>query len=220
MEFLLNSTKRIKNPFLKILKIILILLLLSKSKELTCDKVASLPKDFETLLPNYKNLPKVHIYNYFFLTETNSKNNNLNELILKIQIPNPSVFKLQITPFHARLKISFNDISFYANSNIPSDYSNFDLNNLFNGEIIIKFTDVIFEQDSMSLEMKKTMSTDSFCNEPYFLLEISFENKEHYNKRLNSIYQQNKILSDLTNEYYQVFQELKNAEVKKKEKIY
>ena len=66
MEFLLNSTKRIKNPFLKILKIILILLLLSKSKELTCDKVASLPKDFETLLPNYKNLPKVHIYNYFF----------------------------------------------------------------------------------------------------------------------------------------------------------
>ena len=62
------------------------------------------------------------------------------------------------------------------------------------------------------------MSTDSFCNEPYFLLEISFENKDHYNKRLNSIYQQNKILSDLTNEYYQVFQELKNAKVKKKGK--
>ena len=39
-------------------------------------------------------------------------------------------------------------------------------------------------------------------------------------KRLKSIYQENKVLSDLTNEYYKVFEELKNAEVKKKEKIY
>ena len=179
--------------------------IISKSSELTCDKVATLPKEFENLLPNYQYLPKVHLFNYFFLTESNT-NTIENDLKLKIQIPNPSVFKIQVTAFHARMTVSFNDISFNVNSNLPSDYSIFESNNLISGEIIIKFTDIIFEQDSMTLEMKKTMSSDSFCNEPYMLLELAFENSDHYfNKRLKNIYQENKILSDLTNEYYKVF---------------
>jgi len=215
----MELTIKYKIKIFKIFYLILLLNVILNTSELTCDKIAILPNDFENIIPNYQYLPKVHLFNYFFLTESNTKSNeNEKELILKIQISNPSIFKIQVTTFHSRLKVSFNDISFNVNSNIPSDYSNFDLNNLINGEIIIKFSNIIFEQDSMSLEMKKTMSSDSFCNEPYMLLEIAFENKDHYNKRLNNIYQENKILNDLTNEYYNVFEELKNAEIKKKGK--
>ena len=216
MVFMNFNTKK-NEKYILMIQILIFMVSILKTSELTCDKVAILPKNFDNLFPNYQYLPKVHLFNYFFLTESNT-NTIENNLKLKIQISNPSVFKIQVTTFHARMKVSFNDISFNVNSNIPSDYSLFDLDNLINGEITIKFTDIIFEQDSMSLEMKKTMSSDSFCNEPYMLLEIAFENKDHYKKRLHNIHQENKILTDLTNEYYKVFEELKNAEIKRKGK--
>ena len=82
----------------------LIIISLKITIQLTCDKVASLPKDFENLLPNYQFLPRVHIFNYFFLSESNS---NSDDIKLKINITKPSIFKLQITPIHARMKITF-----------------------------------------------------------------------------------------------------------------
>ena len=57
------------NKFYKIYQIpflIILSLLISKSSELTCDKVATLPKEFDNLIPNYQYLPKVHLFNYFF----------------------------------------------------------------------------------------------------------------------------------------------------------
>ena len=45
----------------------ILLLLFQFSFSLTCEKVASLPKDFDTLLPNHHKLVRAHLANYFFL---------------------------------------------------------------------------------------------------------------------------------------------------------
>ena len=83
---------------LRILFLFLSFLLIKNSLSLTCDKVAVLPKNFENLLPNYEKLPRVHIYNNFFLSEINT---NSDSIKLKINILKHSIFKLQVTPFHA-----------------------------------------------------------------------------------------------------------------------
>ena len=193
----------------------LIILTLKISLQLTCDKVASLPKNFDNLLPNYQLLPRVHIFNYFFLSESNS---NSDDIKLKINITKPSIFKLQITPIHARMKITFENYSKNAKSGIPIDFNIYKEDKLIEGLITIKFSNIINEQDTMSIEMINTMSSDTFCNEPYMLLEIAFEDYEHYKLRLKDINQQNKNLFDFNKDFFQIFQDIKNAEVKKKGK--
>ena len=193
----------------------LIIISLKITIQLTCDKVASLPKDFENLLPNYQFLPRVHIFNYFFLSESNS---NSDDIKLKINITKPSIFKLQITPIHARMKISFENYSKNAKSGIPIDFNIYKEDNLIEGLITIRFSNIINEQDTMSIEMINSMSSDTFCNEPYMLLEIAFEEYDHYKLRLKDINQQIKNLYDFNQDFFQIFQDIKNAEVKKKGK--
>ena len=50
-----------------ILSLLILFVTISFCLSLNCDTVASLPSDFETLLPNYDKLQRLHIQNYFFL---------------------------------------------------------------------------------------------------------------------------------------------------------
>ena len=201
---------------LRILFLFLSFLLIKNSLSLTCDKVAVLPKNFENLLPNYEKLPRVHIYNNFFLSEINT---NSDSIKLKINILKPSIFKLQVTPFHARMKVEIENYSAKeAKSGIPIEFNIYEKNKLFEGLITIKFTNIINEQDTMSIEISQSMSSDAFCNEPYMLLELAFEEYEHFNNRINNINQQNNGLYEFGEDFFQIFKDIKNAEVKKKGK--
>ena len=103
--------------FLFIFSILLIYPKLTSS--LSCNKVANYPNDFSNLIPNYQLLPKVHSFNYFFLTDYD----DLPTMTMKINIPSPSILKLQITPIHARMKITFENYSKNAKSGIPIDFN-------------------------------------------------------------------------------------------------
>ena len=107
-----------------------------------------------------------------------------------------------------------------AKSGIPIEFNIYEKNKLFEGLITIKFTNIINEQDTMSIEISQSMSSDSFCNEPYMLLELAFEEYEHFNNRINNINRQINGLYEFGEDFFQIFKDIKNAEVKNKEKIY
>src|SRR5689334_16123258 len=70
---------------------------------LTCDKVASLPKDFDLLLPDNQKLKKIHLSDYFFLDEIKDQTKPLS---IKINIKEKSLFKVQVTPRHTHVTMT------------------------------------------------------------------------------------------------------------------
>ena len=192
---------------------------------LSCNKVANYPNDFSNLIPNYQLLPKVHSFNYFFLTDYD----DLPTMTMKINIPSPSILKLQITPIHARIKINLlfkNGDSIvneknYAFSNIPFDYNINEKNKLFQGELEIKIYDVIPEEDYMNIDIKNSMNEDSFCNEPYMQFEFSYENYEHFLNRLDNIKRENKNIELLNKDIFDIIENLRYTNLKLKgEELY
>ena len=69
---------------------------------MSCNKVATLPPEFDILLPNHNKLKRAHLSNYFFIQDNNDKN----EQSLHIPIQKKSVIKLQITPYHTQIRIN------------------------------------------------------------------------------------------------------------------
>ena len=192
---------------------------------LSCNKVANYPNDFSNLIPNYQLLPKVHSFNYFFLTDYD----DLPTMTMKINIPSPSILKLQITPIHARIKINLlfkNGDSIvneknYAFSNIPFDYNIYEKNKLFQGELEIKIYDVIPEEDYMNIDIKNSMNEDSFCNEPYMQFEFSYENYDHFLNRLDNIKRENKNIELLNKDIFDIIENLRYTNLKLKgEELY
>ena len=84
--------------------LVIFLLIYRYANSLTCDKVASLPPNFDTLLPNHHKLYRAHLTNYFFLDEANEGE----ELKFHLKIHKKSVIKLQVTPYHTSIKIDIN----------------------------------------------------------------------------------------------------------------
>ena len=106
----------------------LFITLLSPTSQLSCNKVANYPNDFNNLIPNYQLLPKVHSFNYFFLTDYDE----IPTMTMKINIPQLSILKLQIIPIHSRININLTfkngestikEENFFAISGIPFDYN-------------------------------------------------------------------------------------------------
>ena len=204
--------------FLFILSILLANPILISS--LSCNKVANYPNDFNNLIPNYQLLPRVHSFNYFFLTDYD----DIPTMTMKVNIPSLSILKLQITPIHARMKISLlfktgNSIekkSYFAFSNIPFDYNIYEKDKLFQGDLYIKIYSIIPEEDYMNIDIKNTINEDSFCNEPYMQFEFSFENYEHYLNRLDNIKRENKDIELLNKDIFDIIENLRNTDLKLK----
>ena len=150
-------------------------------------------------------------------------------MTMKINIPSPSILKLQITPIHARIKINLlfkNGDSIvneknYAFSNIPFDYNIYEKNKLFQGELEIKIYDVIPEEDYMNIDIKNSMNEDSFCNEPYMQFEFSYENYDHFLNRLDNIKRENKNIELLNKDIFDIIENLRYTNLKLKgEELY
>ena len=194
----------------------ILLLLFQFSFSLTCEKVASLPKDFDTLLPNHHKLVRAHLANYFFLDDTNDGN----ALNFKLNIPKKSIVKIQITPFHANLKIDIKTQrtfdTYTSISGIPVDFTVLDPSALVEGDVNISFYDVLPQQDTLNMEIRDIVNRDTVCNVPYMMLEILYEHYEHYEKRIKEIAINSNELPDFKQDFWSVFNDLDKAKVKAK----
>lgn len=196
--------------------LVIFLLIYRYANTLTCDKVASLPPNFDTLLPNHHKLYRAHLTNYFFLDEANEGE----ELKFHLKILKKSVIKLQVTPYHTSIKIDIDTPklkdSLETTSGVPIDFTLLDPKNMFEGELVMKFYDLIPLQDTMAQEIKDSVSKDTVCNVPYMVFEILYEHYEHFQARVIDISKIVHNLPDFTHDFWNVFQDLSKADVKNK----
>ena len=52
------------------------------------------------------------------------------------------------------------------------------------------------------------MSIDSFCNESYMLIELAFEEYEHFNNRINNINRQINGLYEFGEDFFQICKDI------------
>ena len=182
---------------------------------LSCNKVATLPNEFDVLLPQHNALKRVHVSNYFFI-----QSNNNNDIHIRIPIYTKSVVKLQVTPYHTQLAVRVacptRTTTLTASSGIPVDFTLLNHNDLFVGDLYVTFTEHMQEQDTMNQELRSLMISDTICTQPYMLFEIYYEHYEHYMNRMNDINSYINDLNSFSYEFWNVFNELSNAEMKTK----
>lgn len=162
-----------------------------------CEKVANLPKDFESLLPNYTKLNRFHLLNYFFLESEHS--NSIN-----VDLKDKSILKLLAIPKLADVKIeitlpNMEKIHLNGYQDIPVDYLNL---NLSPGQL--RFT---FEL-KVSGESEKT---NKICNSPFFQLEILIENKKTFQQRNSKLKKDLRNLDDFHTFFDDAFRKVSDA---------
>jgi len=69
-----------------IIAILILFFAVQTTFSLNCDTVASLPDDFNTLLPQYDKLNRIHLQNFFFIEEDQKQ-------LMKINLRGKSIFK-------------------------------------------------------------------------------------------------------------------------------
>ena len=192
--------------------LLMILNLFSFGLSQSCDQVATLPKDFSLLLPQYEKLKRIHLLNYFFLDDVKSDSAGDHKVTpnsLKISLSERSVFKLQMTPQHVGVEISVKlngkSVVLEAAPGIPVDYTWF--SPVESGQIELDFFVIALEDEESREELRKRTIHDKICNTPYMKLEIFIEENEHLQNRLKAI---KKETSDLENLQSVNFNEMVN----------
>ena len=171
-----------KSFMLNVFIIILVFLCLKDTRSAICDKVSSLPNDFNSLLPDYTTLNQIHSLNYIFLDEEQIKT--------KISLTKPSSFK--IIAYARNAEISFrviknqNELTAQEGLNLPVEFIDFNSEGDYT-IIFDKIRDVQFNEN------------DLICNQPYLQIEIFIERVELVNKKLDSLKKNNGKLPSLDN---------------------
>lgn len=181
-----------KNFFI-IIKLSCIILIflnnISNVNSAECDKVSSLPKHFDQLLPDYNSQNLIHSSYYIFMDD---EENSMNIKVLK-----DSVIKILVSPKHFDLEFKVeknNNIIFEKESlYLPVEFSNIgDIDYKLEFESLSRQRssefvnyNVIFKS-LRSILPSKEEDKDLICNEPYIIFEILIESQLSLFKRLET----------------------------------
>jgi hypothetical protein len=179
-----------------------------------CEKVATLPKDFQHILPQYEKLKRLHVSNFFFLDDSPGKDvgstlggNQEPSNYLKINLSEKSVFKVQITPHHVgievNLKINNQDVLLETSPGVPLDYTSYQAINP--GQVELWFSVSRDEDNQVESELSSKTSHDSSCNLPYMKLEVYIEEHSHLMDRLKHIRRETDKLEELSMNLSEMF---------------
>jgi hypothetical protein len=162
--------------------IFLLLLFAGLAYLIPCDKVAMLPSDFADLIPEGERLQKIHLHQFFFLDEPTSSLSNPNSI--KIDIRERSVFKVQVTPKMAdlrmELKLNGQTINLETTADIPIDYTSLSLNS---GTVQLDIFMISAEENRK--ELINASVGDLICNSAYMVFEIYLERVNIFEERRN-----------------------------------
>lgn len=189
--------------FFKMKKLILFLIFLIHllkpffTNASNCNRVANLPEQMENLLPNYDKLNRLHISNLFFL-ETENPNK------ITINVREPSVFKILITPYLADIEVqvflpSGEKETLEGYQDLPVSFLNFEITS---GQITLNF------KHKTSSEIK---SNNKECNFPFFAMEMLLENKNDFKNRNSKVRKELEKLEDFSSYFIDVFRKIKNG---------
>ena len=167
------------NIFLLLLNILIQFIL----NDQPCDSVASLPSDLKTLIPDYEEQFKIHIFNNYFLEQGERTE-------FKIIFPRNSVFKMSLTPKYLDVNLlltsnknggDMENKQFSLSRNLPFDFTTLKASA---GEEVT----VIFEiSNENSVENQVLLKRNYFCNSPYMEFELYIEATELFNTSVEDI---------------------------------
>lgn len=172
---------------------------------LNCDKVASLPNDFGTILPEYEKLHRIHTSNYFFL----DAGQNDAYMTFKINIRQRSVVRIQATPLNSDLEMKVlvegqsNNLSDDSSEHLPADFVFFDVKP---GIIEVLFTPLPLIEENMDLRKQSGKTVE--CDSPYMHLQIYIEDYDKFKKRTDLINEEAHKLDEFYLDFEKLFTKL------------
>ena len=166
--------------------IFFLLLLLAVNSQDLCDKVSDLRSDMEHLVPEYNNLQKIHLLNYYFMDLNHSNS-------FSISIRWPSTVKFEIIPHFGDMKLR---ISGPTTENITviheTPYLFYKEN--YTGILELEVEGVFSSVNHETISSHKKI--DKICDLPYFSMQLLILDSPFRNSQLKTFKQKTEPLAE------------------------